>query len=64
MLNKSIFVFLVLIGAFACTQLLDESNLAESAYTGNDGCVYCHTNKARLEVLAEAAEDDHGAGGG
>mgnify|MGYP005835007101 FL=1 len=64
MLKKSIFVFMVLIGAFACTQLLDENNLAESTYTGNDGCIYCHTSEARLKVLAQAEEEDHGGGGG
>lgn len=64
MLNKSLIAFFILLFAFACTQLLDEENIVESSYTGNDGCIYCHTNSARLQVLAEPEEDDHGGGGG
>lgn len=63
MLNKSLFVLFILLFVFACTQLLDEEYLAENSYTGNDGCIYCHTNSARLKVLAEP-EESHAGGGG
>jgi len=55
-------IVLPLLFVVACTQFLEETEPSH-AYTGTDGCVYCHTNKARLQVLAEE-EDGGGAGGG
>lgn len=55
-------VFLPLIFITACTQLFEEAS-PSSAYDGTDGCIYCHTNKARLKVLAQA-ETTTGGGGG
>ena len=47
----------------ACTQFLEEAEPSH-AYDGTDGCIYCHTNKARLQVLAqEEAGGDTGGGG-
>lgn len=47
----------------ACTQFLENDDAGKNTYTGDDGCVYCHTNSERLKVLAEA-EEGGGAGGG
>ena len=55
-------VILPLLIFAACTQFLEETEPSH-AYDGTDGCIYCHTNKARLQVLAEE-EDTGGAGGG
>lgn len=57
---SAIFLCALIIG---CTQFLEEDNIAETTYTGDDGCVYCHTNKERLAALAEE-EEGGGAGGG
>jgi len=56
----SIMLFFALI---ACTQFLENDDAGKNTYTGDDGCVYCHTNEGRLKVLAEA-EEGGGAGGG
>jgi hypothetical protein len=47
----------------ACTQFLEETEPSQ-AYDGTDGCIYCHTNKARLQVLAQEEDDGHAGGGG
>jgi hypothetical protein len=47
-----------------CTQFTDDEMLSKSTYTGNDGCIYCHTNAERLKVLAEEEDSGHGSGGG
>ena len=57
-----IFAFLLLVFLISCTKIMDEET-ATNNYTGGDGCVYCHTNAARLQVLA-AESEDHGGGGG
>ena len=47
----------------ACTQFLEETEPSH-AYEGTDGCVYCHTNDARLKVLAHEEESGDTGGGG
>jgi len=47
----------------ACTQFLEEIQPTH-AYNGSDGCVYCHTNDARLKVLAHEEEKGDTGGGG
>jgi len=49
---------------FACTQFLENDEAGKNVYAGDDGCVYCHTNEARLKVLAPAVDTGEGAGGG
>jgi hypothetical protein len=56
-------VILPLLLFAACTQFIEEAEPSH-AYDGTDGCIYCHTNKARLQVLAQEEEDDHAGGGG
>jgi len=63
MVKKIITIFAVVLFIIGCTQFLNEDNIAETKYTGEDGCVYCHTNKDRLAALA-VAEETSGAGGG
>lgn len=63
MLKKFMSALTVFVFIIGCTQFLDEDNVAETNYTGNDGCVDCHTNKDRLAVLA-VAEETSNAGGG
>ncbi len=55
---------LTALALIACTQIIEEDILNETAYTGDDGCIYCHTNKSRLQALAPELEDDNGGGGG
>ena len=54
---------LVLFSFIACTQLV-EDNEGKNTYTGDDGCVYCHTDQTRLKALAVEEESDHSGGGG
>ena len=63
MIKKLISSIAVCAFIVGCTQFLEEDNIAESTYTGDDGCVYCHTNQARLEVLAEEEESGAARGG-
>ena len=49
---------------FSCTQLLEDNEAGKNTFATNDGCVYCHTNEARLKVLAPPGENGGGAGGG
>jgi len=63
-MNNFKYLNLVLVlGFFACTQFL-EDNDGKNTYTGDDGCVYCHTNDVRLKALAPVEDDGGGAGGG
>ncbi|HGY55219.1 MAG TPA: hypothetical protein ENK44_05950 [Caldithrix abyssi] len=61
MYKKSFILFLFLL-LYGCTQLLEEENAGKNIFVGDDGCVYCHTNKERLKLLAP--EEDTGGGGG
>lgn len=63
MVKKITSVISILLLVIGCTQFLEEDNIAETKYTGDDGCVYCHTNKDRLAALA-VAEETSTAGGG
>lgn len=56
--------FLLLFGFIACTQFLESDDSGKNVYSGDDGCVYCHTNESRLKVLAPAEAGGEGAGGG
>jgi hypothetical protein len=56
----SIVMFFALV---ACTQFLENDDAGKNTYTGDDGCVYCHTNDERLKVLAQE-EQGSDAGGG
>jgi len=56
-------VILPLLLFAACTQFLEETEPSH-AYDGTDGCIYCHTNKARLQVLAQEEEGGDTGGGG
>lgn len=49
---------------YSCTQFLEEEETGKLAYTGDDGCIFCHTNEERLKVLAPPEEDDGHSGGG
>ncbi len=64
MQNKLFLFFILFIFLFSCTQFLEEDETGKNSYSGDDGCIYCHTNAERLKVLAEPEEDDHGGGGG
>lgn len=61
--NFKYFSLLLILGFFACTQFLEEEDAGKNTYSGDDGCVYCHTNEGRLKVLA-VEEEGGGAGGG
>ena len=64
-MNKKLIVLLFFIFLFSCTQFLEEENYsAKGVYVGDDGCVYCHTNKERLKFLAPEIEDEGDGGGG
>ena len=56
-------VILPLLIFTACSQFLEETEPAH-AYSGTDGCVYCHTNDTRLKVLAEEETGGDTGGGG
>ena len=61
---KHIFkIILPLMFVIGCTQFLEETE-SSHAYDGTDGCIYCHTNKARLQVLAQEDETGDDGGGG
>jgi len=64
MIKKALLLVLPLLIWIGCTQFMDEEQLAQSTYTGNDGCIYCHTNAERLKVLAEEEDSGHSSGGG
>jgi len=64
MTNKLLSALFLTLFLISCTQLLDERQTSQNSYTGKDGCVYCHTNPARLKVLAPPQEGSGGAGGG
>ena len=49
---------------FGCTQLLEDEEAGKNTFASNDGCVYCHTNVARLKALAPPGQHGGGAGGG
>jgi len=55
---------LLLFGFIACTQFLESDDSGKNIYSGDDGCIYCHTNEGRLKVLAPAEAGGEGAGGG
>lgn len=55
---------LLIFGLAACTQFLESDNSGKNVYSGEDGCVYCHTNESRLKVLAPAVNTGESAGGG
>jgi hypothetical protein len=57
------FVFFLLLFLLACTKIMDE-DIAKNNYSGGDGCVYCHTQKERLQALTPAAETQGGEQGG
>lgn len=61
--NLKYFSLLLILGFFACTQFLENDEAGKNVYAGDDGCVYCHTNEARLKLLA-VEEEGGGAGGG
>lgn len=63
-MNKILNVSLLLFFVAACTQFVEEEKIGENSYTGDDGCVYCHTNKDRLKALAPDTDDDDDSGGG
>lgn len=64
-MQKQLFVsFILFIFLFSCTQFLEEDETTKNSYSGDDGCIYCHTNKSRLQVLAKEEEGGHGGGGG
>ncbi|GEM_PF-6778847 len=48
---RKIFLLLPILFFIACTQLTDDNSYIKS-YTGDDGCLICHTNEARLQALA------------
>lgn len=63
-MNYTKYVALALgFGLFACTQFLENDDAGKNLYTGDDGCVYCHTNSERLKLLA-VPDDGSSAGGG
>jgi len=64
MLKRGIPLFFMLFLLVYCTQLAENDEAGTNTYAGNDGCVYCHTNEARLKVLAPPEDDGGGAGGG
>ncbi len=64
MIRKIASVISILTLVIGCTQFLEEDNVAETNYTGDDGCIYCHTNSDRLKALAEEEEEIHTGGGG
>ena len=63
---KKLMVLFLFLFLFSCTQFLEEENSSvKNVYVGDDGCVYCHTNKERLMFLApEVDEGDGGDEGG
>jgi len=63
MIKRILLIFPIMF-FIACTQLIDEEEPFTNAYTGDDGCLVCHTNEARLKALAPANEGDEGPGGG
>ncbi len=64
MIKKLLLPFFLLVLFFGCTRLMEEENAGENTFASNDGCVYCHTNEARLKVLAPPEDGEGGAGGG
>jgi len=57
-------ILLVLLGfVIACTQLTDQEEISKNQLSTDDGCVYCHTNKDRLEALAIEEEGGEAGGG-
>ena len=63
MIKKLLSTIAVCAFIIGCTQFLEEDNSAESTYSGDDGCVYCHTNQERLTALAEEEETGDAGGG-
>ena len=65
-MQKKLFftLLLFLLIAIGCTRLMEDENAGKNTFTSNDGCVYCHTNEARLKVLAPPEDGGEGAGGG
>ncbi|MBN2710664.1 MAG: hypothetical protein JXR46_16585 [Calditrichaceae bacterium] len=63
-MKRLLFIPMLFITAVSCTQIVDEDKIGENAYTGDDGCIYCHTSKERLTVLAVGTGDTGGGGGG
>lgn len=55
---------LTALALIACTQIIEEENLNETVFTGDNGCIYCHTSENMLKTLAPEEEGDNGGGGG
>jgi hypothetical protein len=55
-MTRKIFLLFPIFFFIACTQLIDEENSYTKAYTGDDGCLVCHTNEARLQALAPSED--------
>lgn len=56
MIKKILFLILPLLIWMGCTQVLEEEKLGKSIDIGSDACLYCHTNKARLQALTPTAD--------
>ncbi len=57
-------LFLLVIGFIvACTQFAEQEEISKNQLSTEDGCVYCHTNKDRLEALAVEEEGGEAGGG-
>jgi hypothetical protein len=61
---KKIVMILPILLLISCTQLVDEEEPYTESYKGDDGCIICHTNKARLQALAPASDGDGPPDGG
>lgn len=62
--NKIIPILFFGLFIWSCTQLLEDDEAGKNTFASDDGCVYCHTNEARLKALAPPEENGGGAGGG
>lgn len=64
MLKRGLPLLFIVFLMVNCTQFMEDDEAGKNTYASNDGCVYCHTNEARLKVLAPPEEGGEGAGGG
>ena len=48
----------------SCTQWVETDPVSNNSYSGDDGCISCHTNKTFLQTLAEVQETGGETGGG